>query len=164
MEYVIQPLLEIHYPEVAEIFTQGIEGGNATYELASPTWNDWHSGHLDHSRWVAVQSNQVLGWVALSPVSSRTVFRGVAELSIYIHSEYRHLGIGSTLMEKVIESSETHGIWTIQSGIFPENEASIALHERFGFSVVGIREKIGQMPKSGEWRDIVLMERRSKAY
>jgi len=158
----ISPLTQSHYPQISQIFIHGIEGGNATYELESPDWLAWDRGHLPIARLVAIINNTVVGWLALSPVSNRYVFRGVAELSIYIHRDFQGQGIGKQLMECGIKESEKQGIWTLQSGIFPENEASLRLHRMFGFKEVGIREKIGQMPKSGEWRDIVLMERRSK--
>lgn len=157
----ILPLIQSHYPAVSQIFIQGLEGGNSSYETAPPSWEDWDRGHLSIARWVAQVNHQVVGWVALSPVSSRYVFRGVAELSIYIHNDFQGHGIGKALMHACIKQSEEEGIWTLQSGIFPENKASIRLHEKFGFRTVGIREKIGQMPKSGQWRDIVIMERRS---
>ena len=151
-----------HYEEVSVIFKQGIESGNATYETQSPSWQEWDKGHLPQVRFVALDQGQVIGWIALSPVSNRFVFRGVAELSIYIHDNFQGRGVGAQLMEAAIESSVAEGIWMLQSGIFPENVGSIALHKKFGFREVGYRERIGQMPKSGEWRDIVLLERRMK--
>jgi len=147
---------------VSRIFTQGIETGNATYDTAAAVWEDWDAKHLMHSRWVvkSVCEGSVLGWAALSPVSSRRVFSGVAELSIYIDTDFLGQGLGNVLMNALIASSEENGIWMLQSGIFPENQASIALHEKFGFRLVGKRERIGKMA-NGIWRDIVLLERRS---
>jgi L-amino acid N-acyltransferase YncA len=160
--YQILPMQASHYEEVSVIFKQGIESGNATYETQSPSWQEWDKGHLPQVRFVALDQGQVIGWIALSPVSNRFVFRGVAELSIYIHDNFQGRGVGAQLMEAAIESSVAEGIWMLQSGIFPENVGSIALHKKFGFREVGYRERIGQMPKSGEWRDIVLLERRMK--
>lgn len=164
--YQVLPLQASHYEEVSAIFQQGIESGNATYEIKSPSWEEWDKGHLTQARFVAIQQQfqqqQVVGWIALSPVSNRFVFRGVAELSIYIHNDFQGKGVGAQLMEAAIENSQTNGIWTLQSGIFPENTASIKLHKKFGFREVGYRERIGQMPKSGDWRDIILLERRFK--
>ena len=165
--YQVLPMKASHYEEVSAIFQQGIESGNATYETQSPSWEEWDEGHLTQARFVAVQQQfqqqQVVGWIALSPVSNRYVFRGVAELSIYIHNDFHGKGIGSQLMKAAIDKSQSEGIWTLQSGIFPENIASLELHKKFGFREVGYRERIGQMPKSGEWRDIILLERRSKS-
>jgi phosphinothricin acetyltransferase len=151
------------YTAVALIFEQGIEGGNATYDTRAASWVDWDQKHLVAGRFVAraQQDNRVLGWVALSPISARIVFRGVAELSIYIDNSAHGMGLGDALMAKCIEASEVAGLWTLQSGIFPENQASLRLHEKHGFREVGFREKIGQM-RDGRWRDIVFMERRSK--
>lgn len=160
--YEIHPLQKSHYEEVSRIFTQGIEDGNATYENESPSWESWDNGHLQGSRFVATLDDNVLGWIALSPVSNRFVFRGVAELSVYVHRDFHGKGIGGKLMNAIIRSSVAEGIWMLQSGIFPENVGSIALHKKFGFREVGYRERIGQMPKSGEWRNIVLLERRLK--
>ncbi len=162
MECEIHPMVESHYQQVSEIFIQGINGGNATYDSISPNWEDWDRAHLIPCRWVAITNQRVVGWVALSPVSARVVFRGVAELSIYIDTDFQGKGLGTKLMKTLIPNAEQNGIWTIQSGIFPENKASLLLHEKFGFRIVGTRERIGQMPITGDWRDIVLLERRSK--
>jgi len=161
--FYLDTMVSADYASVSAIFEQGIAGGNATYDLAAATWEDWDAKHVSVCRWVAKsqQDHRVLGWVALSTVSSRVVFRGVAELSIYLANEAKGIGIGDALMAKIVEDSESKGFWMLQSGIFPENVASLRLHEKHGFRTVGIRERIGQM-RSGEWRDIVLMERRSK--
>jgi phosphinothricin acetyltransferase len=161
--YYLDTMSAEDYASVALIFEQGIEGGNATYDTEAAAWEDWDKKHLQVGRFVvrSAVNKQVLGWVALSPISSRAVFRGVAELSIYIDKSAHGIGLGDALMAKCIETSENAGLWTLQSGIFPENEASLKLHEKHGFRVVGFRERIGQM-RNGLWRDIVFMERRSK--
>ena len=162
LKFALMPMKSGDYPSVARIFTQGIETGNATYDTAAAVWEDWDAKHLPHSRWVvkSVGDDSVLGWAALSSVSSRVVFSGVAELSIYVDTDYLGKGMGNVLMDAVIASSEENGIWMLQSGIFPENQASIGMHEKFGFRLVGRRERIGKMA-NGIWRDIVLLERRS---
>ncbi|PHX91999.1 MAG: N-acetyltransferase [Flavobacteriales bacterium] len=157
---IIETLTEDHYPQVVSIFKQGILGGNATFDSVETHWESWDRGHLAHTRFVAKFADQVVGWVALSSVSERCVFEGVAELSVYIHNDFQGKGIGNTLMCKAIFVSESEGIWTLQSGIFPDNIPSIRLHEKQGFRRVGFRDKIGKMP-DGTWRDIVIMERRS---
>lgn len=162
LDFALLPMQSVDYPSVSRIFTQGIETGNATYDTSAAVWEDWDAKHLIHSRWVVKSANEgsVLGWAALSPVSSRVVFSGVAELSIYVDTDYLGKGMGNALMEAVVASSEENGIWMLQSGIFPENQASIGMHEKFGFRLVGRRERIGKMA-NGIWRDIVLLERRS---
>ncbi len=162
LDFALLPMQSVDYPSVSMIFTQGIETGNATYDTSAAVWEDWDAKHLMHSRWVvkSVGDDSVLGWAALSPVSSRIVFSGVAELSIYVDTDYLGKGMGNVLMEAVVASSEENGIWMLQSGIFPENQASIGMHEKFGFRLVGRRERIGKMA-NGIWRDIVLLERRS---
>lgn len=162
LDFALLPMLSTDYASVSRIFTQGIETGNATYDTSAAVWEDWDAKHLMHSRWVVKSANEgsVLGWAALSPVSSRVVFSGVAELSIYVDTDYLGKGLGNVLMEAVVASSEENGIWMLQSGIFPENQASIGMHEKFGFRLVGRRERIGKMA-NGIWRDIVLLERRS---
>ncbi len=162
LKFALMSMQSVDYPSVSRIFTQGIETGNATYDVAAKDWADWDVNHLNHSRWVlkSKMEGSVLGWAALSLVSSRRVFSGVAELSIYIDTDFLGLGLGNALMAAVVASSEENGIWMLQSGIFPENQASIALHEKFGFRLVGKRERIGKMA-NGVWRDIVLLERRS---
>lgn len=149
-----------HYQEIANIYKQGIETGIATFETTVPTWETWNEIKLLHSRFVAVDNNDVLGWVALSKVSNRCVYEGVAEVSIYIAENHRGKGVGKILMENVIKESETNCIWTLQSGMFAENEATIALHKIVGFRIIGYREKVGKL--AGVWKDNVIMERRSK--
>jgi len=136
-----------------------MDDGNATFEIAAPSWDAWNRGHLPHSRLVASLDGQIAGWAALSPVSSRRVYAGVAEVSIYVAAAARDQGMGQALLTALVDSSEQNGIWTLQAGIFPENRASIALHEGCGFRLVGIRERPGQL--NGVWRDVALLERRS---
>ncbi|UPK72467.1 GNAT family N-acetyltransferase [Chitinophaga filiformis] len=155
----IQSLLDIHWQEVKGIYESGIATGNATFQTTVPEWEEWDKGHTKDCRYVAIENGKVLGWVALSPVSGRCVYAGVAEVSVYVSEDARGKGIGDLLLKKAIKESEKHSFWTLQSGIFPENTASIKLHEKNGFRNVGYREKIGKM--NGIWRDTVLMERRS---
>jgi L-amino acid N-acyltransferase YncA len=144
---------------VLEIYRMGLNTRNATFETDVPSWKDWDSKHLEHSRFVYVDNEKVLGWIALSPVFTRNVYNGVSEISVYVDTSVLGKGIGSSLMHSVITSSEEHGIWTLCSSVFPENTATIKLHERFGFRVIGKREKIAQL--DGTWRDTILLERRS---
>jgi len=145
---------------ILEIYKMGLDTRNATFETNVPSWVDWDGKHLKHSRFVYVEDDSVLGWIALSPVSVRKVYAGIAEVSVYIDTDSRCKGIGSKLMEQVIISSEKNGIWTLSSSVFAENKATLRLHEKFGFRVIGIREKIAQL--EGKWRNTVLLERRSK--
>ncbi|MFC9973240.1 GNAT family N-acetyltransferase [Spirillospora sp. NPDC127200] len=159
----ITPMLPEHADAVLAIFQAGIDGGNATFETACPTWEKFSSGKLPEHRFVACEDGRVLGWVALSPISDRPVFAGVAEVSIYIDPGAQGRGLGRALLGAVVESSERGGVWTLQAGIFPENAASIRLHEAFGFKTLGVRERMGRHDFGGErrWRDVVLLERRS---
>jgi L-amino acid N-acyltransferase YncA len=154
----LRELAHEDWPAVKAIFEQGIAGGQATFETQAPSWHDWNRAHLEGHRLVALQDGDVVGWAALSPVSERCVYEGVAENSVYVADSAQGRGIGRALLEELIARSERDGIWTIQAGIFPENEASIELHKRCGFRVVGVRERIGK--HHGVWRDVVLMERR----
>jgi L-amino acid N-acyltransferase YncA len=156
----IAPMLPEDWPAVRAIYLEGIATGNATFEQTPPDWGQWDAEHLPGARFVARSGGgEVLGWAALSAVSNRCVYAGVAEVSIYVAGRFRSRGMGGRLMARLIAESEAEGIWTLQAGIFPENRASIALHERAGFRVVGQRERLGQM--NGRWRDVLLMERRS---
>jgi L-amino acid N-acyltransferase YncA len=156
----MEPMLPEDWPAVRAIYLEGITTGNATFEQTPPEWEKWNAGHLPGARIVARSGDgDVLGWAALSAVSSRCVYAGVAEVSIYVAGRSRGRGVGGRLMARLIAESEAEGIWTLQAGIFPENRASIALHERAGFRIIGQRERLGQM--NGRWRDVVLMERRS---
>ncbi|EOR96213.1 phosphinothricin N-acetyltransferase [Arcticibacter svalbardensis MN12-7] len=157
---IIRELLVQDWPQVREIYSQGILTGNATFQKDVPTWEEWDASHLSNCRLVALKDSTITGWAVLSPVSSRCVYAGVAEVSIYVSSAFSRQGIGKLLMNQLIADSEKHGIWTLQSGIFPENTASIALHKKTGFREVGYREKIGQM--NGVWRNSMLLERRSQ--
>lgn len=144
---------------VRAIYQEGIATGNATFEQSAPAWDRWDAGHLPTCRLIARAGNEVLGWAALGPVSARKVYAGVAEVSVYVAERARGRKVGSLLLSELVAASERAGIWTLNAGIFPENSASIALHKRHGFRVVGTRERIGYM--NGRWRDVVLMERRS---
>jgi L-amino acid N-acyltransferase YncA len=156
----IIPMQPEHWPSVKAIYEAGLDTGNASFQSSAPSWEEWDSAHLKHSRLIAIVDNQVAGWAALTPVSGRCVYAGVAEVSVYVAPLSRGLGIGEDLLWALIEESEKNGLWTLQAGIFPENIASIRIHEKTGFRQVGFREKIGQM--NGIWRDTILLERRSK--
>jgi phosphinothricin acetyltransferase len=148
------------WPAVAAIYAEGIATGNATFETAPPTWERWDASHLAGHRLVArAGDGQVVAWAALAPVSDRCVYAGVAENSIYVAEAARGRGAGRRLLTALLAGAEQAGIWTVQTGIFPENTASLALHQRCGFRVVGVRERIGQL--HGRWRDVLLLERRS---
>jgi len=153
----IDELQPAHWPQVAQIYEEGLELG--TFEDRVPSWDEWDGGHLPSPRLVLLDSGAVLGWAALAPVSSRECYRGVAENSVYVARSARGRGVGRALLEELVRRADSVGIWTIQAGILAGNEASVALHARCGFRVVGTRERIAR--KNGEWRDVVLMERRS---
>jgi phosphinothricin acetyltransferase len=144
---------------VLRIYLEGIATGNATFEVEAPSWEKWDGSHLPNCRLIAQEESKILGWAALSPVSSRRVYAGVVEVSAYVAEAARGKGIGKSLLSALIESSEDCGVWTLQAGIFPENTASITLHKSLGFREVGRRERIGKMGDA--WRDVVLLERRS---
>jgi phosphinothricin acetyltransferase len=147
------------WPAVRAIYEAGIATGQATFEASAPAWEQWHGDHLEACRLVADEDGEVLGWAALTKVSGRCVYAGVAEVSVYVAAAARGRGIGRELLAALVDESEHAGLWTLQAGIFPENEASLALHERCGFRVVGRRERLGKM--NGAWRDVLLLERRS---
>ena len=147
------------WPQVADIYAAGIATRNATFETAVPEWAEWDAAHLPGHRFVATDGDQVVGWVALTGYSDRCCYAGVADLSVYVDPAVQRRGVGQALLEQVVASAEAAGIWTLQAGIFPENEASLALHRRCGFRLVGTRERIGQL--DGVWRDVLLLERRS---
>ena len=148
------------WPEVARIFEEGIRTGNATFETEVPSWEAWDDAHLPAHRLVAERDGRVVGWIALVPVSPRECYAGVAEVSAYVAEEARGEGVGRELLAALIESSERGGIWTLETGVFPENEPSLRLLQRFGFRVIGTRERIGRM--HGMWRDVIFLERRSE--
>ena len=148
------------WPEVARIYKEGIRTGNATFETAVPSWEAWDAAHLDEHRFVAECDGRVVGWIALAPVSSRCCYAGVAEISAYVGEDARGQGVGSELLTTAIESSERARIWTLQTGVFPENAPSLGLLRRFGFRALGTQKQIGRL--HGVWRDVVLLERRSE--
>ena len=160
-QVTIAPLGAADWPSVARIFDAGIAGGDATFEAGAPTWEEWSQ---KRGRYPAVLAREergdVLGWAALSPTSPRPVYRGVGAVSIYVDPQIARRGVGRVLLGALIEASERAGFWTLEAGIFPENAASIALHESLGFELVGVRRRVGQMP-DGRWRDVRLYERRS---
>jgi phosphinothricin acetyltransferase len=147
------------WEEVRRIYAEGIATGNATLETEPPSWERWDRGHRPDSRFVAREGARVVGWAALSRVSERCAYEGVAEVSVYVGADARGRGVGRSLLDELVRASEDAGVWTLQAGIFPENAASIALHERCGFRVAGIRQRLGRL--RGKWRDVVLLERRS---
>ena len=160
MNVQIELLQEKDWEAVRNIHSEGMATGNATFETEVPDWETWHAHHLPFCRLVARHDQDVVGWCALSPVSARPVYSGVAEVSIYITQSARSQGVGKALMTRLIKESEKNGIWTLQAGLFPENMASRILHRSQGFREVGVRERLGTM--NGIWRDVILMERRSE--
>ena len=156
----IRNLEQNDFDSVKYIYQQGIDEGNATFETHAKAWDEWNDSMLQMCRLVAVENDRVVGWAALSPVSSRCVYAGVAEVSVYVADEAHGKGVGQALLSKLVEESEKEGFWTLQAGIFPENESSIALHQKNGFRLLGVREKLGKMGE--KWRDVVFLERRSK--
>ena len=149
-----------HWSDIKTIYEEGIATGLATFETKPPSWEEWNKNHLEICRLACIIENEICGWAALSPVSRREVYKGVCEVTIYISDNHRGKGIGDFLLKALIQQSEANGIWTLQAGIFSDNEASIKLHLKNGFRIIGSREKIGQL--NGVWKDTVLMERRSK--
>ncbi|WP_417760258.1 GNAT family N-acetyltransferase [Shewanella sp.] len=155
----VKPLLPQDYASVQAIYQQGIDFGFATFQTSVLSWAEWDKYMLPRCRLLAVLDGQVVGWAALSAISSWPVYRGVADVSIYIAKNARGKGVGHQLLQRLVADSEQQGFWTLQAGIFPENQASVALHRRNGFQLLGVHKKFGQL--NGEWRDVVLMERRS---
>ena len=151
---------ESDWGKISEIYEEGIKTENATFQTEIPNWSDWNNSHLTSCRIVVELNNEIVGWSALSPISSRCVYGGVAEVSVYVSNSHSGQKIGTKLLKKLILESEKNGIWTLQAGIFPENIASLKIHSNLGFRKVGYREKIGKM--KGKWRDTILMERRSQ--
>jgi len=155
----LAPLLPAHWEAVRAIFQQGIEGGIATFETEPPDWPAWNAAHRPDCRLVALEQGTVVGWAAVSPVSKRPAYAGVAEVSVYVAREHQSRGVGQRLLEALIVASEDAGIWTLQAVVFPQNAASLAIHRRVGFREVGRRERIARL--RGAWQDTVLLERRS---
>ncbi|MEP2278063.1 N-acetyltransferase family protein [Maribacter sp.] len=158
-DITIRTMLSTDWESVAKIYQEGIATGIATFETNVPTYETWNSAHMSTCRFVAENKDDILGWVALSPVSNRCVYGGVAEISVYISSNSRGKGLGKLLLEHVIATSEQEGIWTLQSGVFPTNYGSIKVHQATGFRMIGKRERIGKL--HGKWVDNLLFERRS---
>lgn len=160
----VVPLIDEHWPEVERIHAAGIATGHATFEAEPPTWEQFDHAKLPDQRLVAVEDGRVVGWAAASGVSDRCVYAGVVEHSVYVDPAAGGRGVGRLLLDALVASTEAAGIWTIQSGVFPENLASLALHRAAGFREVGLRERVGRMtygPMAGQWRDVVFLERRS---
>ena len=160
MNRVIDQMKTNDWEQVRSIYLEGIKSGDSTFETEAPSWEKWDEGHLQIARLVMRDGDRIVGWAALSPVSKRSAYSGVAELTVYVTESERGRGSGRALLEALIEESEQNGIWTLQASVFPENTASVKLHLRCGFREVGRRERIGQM--HGQWRDTLLFERRSK--
>lgn len=157
-ELHFRPLIEMDWPAVSEIYRQGLKTRIATFETTVPDWSDWNESHLGTCRIAAEVGEEVIGWAVLSPVSKRKVYKGVAEVTIYIHSSFSGKGVGSALMKELIEASEREGFWSLYSSVFPENVVSIHLHLKHGFREVGYREKIAQL--DGVWKNTIILERR----
>ncbi|QJD98579.1 N-acetyltransferase (plasmid) [Mucilaginibacter robiniae] len=158
----IEILQPAHWPDVRRIYLEGIATGQATFQTDAPQWEDWDKSHLSDLRYVALTDDgNMAGWVALSPVSSRCVYAGVAEVSVYVSEEFRGKKVGQALLQHLITESEKANLWTLQAGIFPENEASVKLHEKLGFRIIGYRERVAK--QYGVWRNVYLLERRSNA-
>jgi L-amino acid N-acyltransferase YncA len=160
MEVTVEEMRDDDWERVRAIYLEGIETGDATFETDAPTFEAWDAAHLRACRLVARVGAEIAGWAALSPVSSRCVYGGVAEVSVYVAEELRGRGVGRALLASLVEASERNDLWTLQAGVLAENEASIRLHEICGFRVVGKRERLGKL--KGAWRDVVLLERRSE--
>ncbi len=158
---VLRTMVPADWTYVADIYRQGIETGNATFQETIPSWEEWDAGKINACRIVAAMDGTIAGWAALSPVSGRCVYAGVAEVSVYVSNAQRGRKIGTRLLERLIAESEQEGFWMLQAGIFPENTPSLKIHEALGFRRVGRREKIGK--QNGRWRDILLLERRSRS-
>lgn len=159
-EIVIGKMTEKSWTDVARIYESGIATKNATFQTEAPNWESWDNAHRKDCRLIATIDNKIVGWAALSNVSSRCVYSGVAEVSVYVDADYRGKGIGDKLLDSLIKKSELNGIWTLQAGIFPENKSSLKLHHKHGFRTIGIKERIGKMDNT--WRDVAILERRSK--
>jgi L-amino acid N-acyltransferase YncA len=161
MTLTIEKMLPRHWREVRAIYLEGLATGDASFETEAPEWERWEATHVRCCRLVALEGARVAGWAALSSVSARGVYAGVAEVSVYVGAEFRGKGAGRLLLSKLVAESEENGVWTLQAGVFPENVASVALHLACGFREVGRRERIGRT-EGGRWRDTLLLERRSR--
>ena len=157
---LIEKMEAAHWPGVRGVYLEGLATGDASFETEAPDWGRWDSSHLACCRLVALEGGRVAGWAALSPVSARRAYEGVAEVSVYVGERFRGRGLGRALLSRLVEESEAAGVWTLQAGVFPENSASLALHRACGFREVGRRERIGRL--KGRWRDTLLLERRSR--
>lgn len=158
-EIALEPMTPDDWPGVRAIYLEGMATGQATFETEAPSWEHWDAAHLSFARLVARADGGVIGWAALSPVSKREAYQGVAEVSVYVAGKRRGQGLGRRLLENLIDESERNGLWTLQAAVFSENAATVALHQRCGFREVGRRERIGKL--NGVWRDTILLERRS---
>ncbi len=160
MEISLETMRPSDWEDVCRIYLEGIATGNATFETSAPSWKKWDAAHRKDCRLVArAPGGDLVGWAALSPVSERCAYEGVAEVSVYVAAAARGRGVGRALLARLVRLSEEAGLWTLQAGIFPENAASMALHQGCGFRIVGFREKLGKL--GGSWRDVTLLERRS---
>lgn len=157
---VIRIMQPEDWQSIKHIYESGIATGNATFETSAPSYESWDAAHLKFGRLVCTINEKIAGWAALSAVSSRCVYGGVAEVSVYIDENFRGMGIGKKLLSALISDSETNGIWTLQAGIFQENESSTALHQKLGFRIIGFRDRVGKL--KGVWRNTILLERRSE--
>ena len=164
MTVTVRPMTAADWPDVERIYREGIATGNATFEAAPPSWEEFDREKVADPRLVAVEDDAIVGWAAAGRVSSRCVYEGVLEHSVYVAESARGHGVGRVLLDAFLRAAEAARIWTVQSGVFPENEPSLALHRELGFRTVGTRERVGKMgygPYAGEWRDVVMIERRS---
>ncbi len=164
MEYLIDTMKPEDWEQIRSIYLEGIATGNSTFEADAPDWDKWDTAHLQEHRLVVREGDRIVAWAALSPISTRCIYSGVAELSIYVAAKHRGKGIGSILLKAIITSTERAGIWTLQGGIFPENTPSLSLVKKHGFKEIGRRKRIGKMTYgdlAGTWRDVILVERRS---
>lgn len=159
-QILLLPIQKVHWSDVKRIYQEGIDTGIATLETEAPEWTQWHQAHVQSCRFVALINDMIVGWSALSPVSGRCVYQGVAEVSVYVSVRAQRTGVGYALLSHLVHESEMNGFWTLQAGIYVKNVASIRLHRKCGFREVGIRERIGK-DKHGDWWDVMLMERRS---
>lgn len=160
MMFAVEEMRAGHWPEARAVYLEGVATGHATFETAAPGWEEWDASHLPFARLVALADGRVAGWAALGRVSRRGVYAGVAEVSVYVGAAFRGRGLGRALLTSLVAASERGGVWTLQASVFPENEASLALHRACGFREVGRRERIGRL--GGVWRDTLLLERRSE--